>query len=101
MAVQRNMQAKTPMLSGNPSRQATKNTVPTGKGMPKMSPGKPGKSITGKPASVPVNKATRQPKGGGIRVSGSSIKGAPKRSANALNGKQSRRGRINPADLGI
>ena len=101
MAVRGNLMAKMPMLSGSPSQQATKAGL-SAKGMPKMSPGKPARSIVGKPASTPVNRGTKQPKGksspkvANSKASGSSIKGAPR----GL-GRPERGGRINPADMGI
>lgn len=88
MAVKGNMQAKVPMLSGNPSQQAMKGAMQA-RGMPKMSPGKPAKSIVGKPASTPVNKATKQPgKSGKQAVRKGTVGGI-------------RKGKISAADMGI
>ncbi len=92
MAVKPNLQAKVPMLSGNPSAQAMSGAM-TSKGIrgtqPARSPGKPAKSIIGKPGSVPVNQGTKQPKGKGKQtLSKGSIGGV-------------RKGKVDAADMGI
>lgn len=60
MAKMGNM-GKVPSLGGKPSAQAMQGAM-TGKSMPMRSAGKPA-GLSGKPASVPANKKTKQPRG--------------------------------------
>jgi hypothetical protein len=91
MAARGNLQAKVPMLSGNPSAQAMSGAL-TSKGIrgtqPARSPGKPARSLVGKPASTPVNKGTKQPKGGKQTVKKGTVPGI-------------RKGKIAATDMGI
>lgn len=77
---------KVPSLGGKPAQQAMKNSV-GGMSMPIRSPGKPA-NLSGKPASVPANKKTKQPKGKAVpSLKPGNIKGIKRGSVANLKGK--------------